>query len=108
MERKYFLTMMVTYFQLIEKFLNIDITMYLKMSKMFGRILFINNLLEETKKIKKGLKKVQGKSKVKVTKLLAIFGHYNNIQLLKNYLMMNTLDTFSKILYLEGNLTEKN
>ena len=56
----------------------------------------VNNLLEEIKKTK-GYEKSS-----KVTKLIAIYGHYNNIQLLEELLDDNTLDTFSKILYLEG------
>ena len=47
------------------------------------------------------------KKSSKVTKLIAIYGHYNNIQLLEELLDDNTLDTFSKILYLEGLNREK-
>ena len=61
----------------------------------------VNNLLEEIKKTK-GYEKSS-----KVTKLIAIYGHYNNIQLLEELLDDNTLDTFSKILYLEGLNREK-
>ena len=93
--------MMATYFQLIEKFLNIDTYNVPKDVEDVWKQTIVNNLLEEIKKTK-GYEKSS-----KVTKLIAIYGHYNNIQLLEELLDDNTLDTFSKILYLEGLNREK-
>jgi hypothetical protein len=61
----------------------------------------INNLLEEVEN------SIGHEKTVKVTKLLAIYGHSNNIQLLEALLEDDTLDTFSKILYLEDLNREK-
>lgn len=61
----------------------------------------INTLLEEIRTLK------GYDQSVKVTKLLSIYGHHNNIQLLEELLEDNTIDTFSKVLYLEQLNKEK-